>query len=47
MKITQEQILKMNRAHSREMEIANGRPVSHVFRNKKTYSRKQKHANSY
>jgi hypothetical protein len=45
MKITKEQILKMDRKASRDFELENNLRASHhkVHKSKKTYTRKPKH----
>lgn len=49
MKITKDQILKIDRAISRNIEIANGMRINHnnVFKSKKTYTRKLKHKQGF
>lgn len=49
MKITKEQILKMDRAAMRQSDIDNGLNINHhrVFKSKKTYTRKVKHKNTF
>lgn len=48
MKISKEQILKMDRKASRDIELENNLRMSHhkVHRSKKTYTRKKKHKNN-
>jgi hypothetical protein len=48
-RVSSEQMLKIDRAISREIEMSNGLRINHhrVVRSKKTYTRKNKHKKSY
>lgn len=48
MKISKEQILKMDRKASRDIELENNLRMNHhkVHRSKKAYTRKKKHKNN-